>query len=200
MSWTDTIPVLSGEMMEDFEKNAGSEERQELDLWFKPRDVINPQPFSRHLVSVSIDGRAGQADGQADADAGMTSHPPSAADTGYWKRFIEPITETLPTLLKELEGITVRVYLAPNLEFLVPDLSDAGCEIYLMEHFFTEHSLGTLWKYLAFAESNRFITTQDPSLFRDVVANLTRTETLAGLGLACWREPRCVDRATQTDW
>ena len=54
MSWTTVFPVLTVEMVEQYEAESTSEERTELDGWFSIQRIINSQPQVRHVVSTSL--------------------------------------------------------------------------------------------------------------------------------------------------
>ena len=54
MSWTSAFPVLTDEMIDQFQVEATKEEQIELDQWFSIKKVINPQPAIRHVVSTSL--------------------------------------------------------------------------------------------------------------------------------------------------
>lgn len=50
-------------------------------------------------------------------------------------------------ILKEARpDVVFRVYLAADLEFLVPDLVAAGCEIKLMANYSIRHNTGAMWR------------------------------------------------------
>ena len=54
MSWTTVFPVLTDEMLEQYEADSTPVEKAELTAWFSVKKVINAQPQTRHVVSTSL--------------------------------------------------------------------------------------------------------------------------------------------------
>jgi hypothetical protein len=79
--------------------------------------------------------------------------------------------------------------LAADLEFLVPDLLLAGCEIYLMQTSSLAHNPGALWRYLAFEEKEKWVTVVDADRAPHMLQDIERTEGTAKVGLGWWRVP-----------
>ena len=54
MSWTSVFPVLSDEMVGQYEAEATAAEKAELAEWFAVKTVINAKPETRHVASFSL--------------------------------------------------------------------------------------------------------------------------------------------------
>lgn len=197
MSWTDTFPVMSEEMVEEFEALATPAEKSELEEWYGVKEIFNVQD-KPHLVSFSIFWNPGGAGREAyptpTREILMTAGE-SGLDLRFeaWQRYIKPVLATVPALLHKSEDVAARVYLAADLDFLVPDFVEAGCEVCLMRHSSLAHAPGAAWRLLAFAEEGRLVTMIDSDGIRDISPDLTRTRAMQKSGLRCWREPICSD-------
>ena len=85
--------------------------------------------------------------------------------------------------------VAFRVYLAADLEFLIPDLVIAGCEVHLMKSSSIRHNPGAMWRFLAFEETDKLVTLVDADRATHPLADIVRTETTAKAGLGFWRVP-----------
>jgi hypothetical protein len=81
------------------------------------------------------------------------------------------------------------VYLAADLEFLIPDLVIAGCEVHLMKSSSIRHNPGAMWRFLAFEETDKLVTLVDADRAANPLPDIVRTETTAKAGLGFWRVP-----------
>ena len=180
MSWTDAFPVMSEEVVEEYEMLATADEKLQLEEWYGVKETFNVKD-KRHLVSVSLFWKPANITDPAypeptrDAlSAGSGADPRSEP----WERYIQPILETVPALLSKFDDVAVRVYLAADMDFLVPDLVQAGCEVYLMKHPSLAHAPGTAWRTLAFAEKDRLVTLEDSDRIRGKPHDLKRTRAM----------------------
>ena len=197
MSWTDAFPVMTDEMVEEFEALAIPEEKAELAKWYGVKEVFNAQD-KPHLVSFSLFWKPGWTSNKI-YPAPTREILQSAGELGLdlpfepWSHHIQPVLDIVPALLCKFDDVAARVYLAADLEFLVPDLVDAGCEVHLMRHASLADAPGVAWRLLAFAEQDKLVTMIDAAGVRDVGLDLKRTRTMRKTGLGCWREPICMD-------
>ncbi len=197
MSWTDAFPVMSDEMVEEFEARATPAEKAELEEWYGVKEIFNAQD-KPHLVSFSLFWKPNN-------NSGKTYPTPTreilmtAGELGLdlnhepWPHYIQPVLDTVPALLSKFDDVAVRVYLAADLDFLVPDFEEAGCEVYVMRHSSLAHAPGVAWRLLAFAEKDRLVTMIDAGGIRDIALDIKRTRTMQKTGVGCWREPICSD-------
>ena len=197
MSWTDTFPVMSAEMVDEFEALATPGEKAELEEWYGVKEIFNAQD-KPHLVSFSVFWKPGSTANKAyptpTREILMTAGK-LGLDLPFepWSHHIQPVLDTVPALLSKFDDVTARVYLAADLDFLVPDFLEAGCEVYLMRHSSLAHAPGAAWRLLALGEKDRLVTMIDSDGIRDVALDLKRTRTMQKTGLGCWREPICID-------
>lgn len=197
MSWTDVFPVMTQEMVEEFEELATPAEKVELEELYGVKEIFNAQD-KLHLVSFSVFWKPSKASKKV-YPTPTREILMNAGELGLdlrfepWPHYIQPVLDTVPALLSKFDDIAARVYLAADLEFLVPDFVEAGCEVYLMRHPSVAHAPGVAWRLLAFAEKDRLVTMIDSDGIRDVALDIRRTRTMEKTGLACWREPVCFD-------
>lgn len=197
MSWTDAFPVMSDEMVEEFEQFATPSEKAELEEWYGVKEILNAQD-KPHLVSFSLFWKPGNASKKV-YPTPTREILMNAGELGLdlrsepWANHIQPVLEMVPALLCKFDDVVVRVYLASDLEFLVPDLVEAGCEVYLMRHPSLAHAPGVAWRLLAFAEKDKLVTMIASDGVHDIGHDLKRTRTMQKTGLGCWREPVCID-------
>ena len=197
MSWTDSFPVMSEEMVVDFESLATPFEKEELAEWFGVQEIFNPQD-KRHLACLSLfwkPASASESGFPAPTREILLPTGEREAEDGIepWSQYFLPILETVPPLVSQVDDVTVRIYLAADLAFLVPDLVGAGCEVYLMRHPSLAHAPAVAWRVLAFSEKDRLVTLTDSTRLRDIALDIKRTRAMDQGGLACWREPVTFD-------
>jgi hypothetical protein len=195
MSWTDTFPVMSNEMVEQFEALSTPTDKAELNDWYAVSGIHNAQD-NRHVVSTSLFWKpvnSSEKPYPAPTREILETERESDQHSTPWNSLIQPVLETVPALLSKFDDITVRVYLASDLEFLLPDLVEAGCEVYLMGSPSLAHAPGTAWRTLAFSDKDRLITLVDADQMRNVAHDIKRTRAMDKGGHSCWREPVITD-------
>ncbi len=198
MSWTEIYPIMTEDLVEEFEELATADERAELEEWFGVREVFNEQRSKKHLISVSMFWKPSQASKKPYPEPTREIlMNPSEFDLDLrfepWPHYIEPILETVPKLLKTYDDVAVRVYLAADLDFLVTDFVEAGCEVFLMRHPSIAHAPGVAWRVLAFSEKDRLVTMMDADRIREAAADIERTRAMERDGLGVWRVPVALD-------
>ena len=193
MNWTDVFPVLDDAMVDEFEDEATRPERRELADWFAVQRVVNCRNAG-HIVSVSLFWK------------NIRSHEPEivikdrAMFMGVgrrrkllrfdpWGHYAEPLIKGALWVQVNRPDVAFRVYLAADLEFLIPDLVIAGCEVFLMKSSSIRHNPGAMWRFLAFEETDKLVTLVDADRAATPLADIVRTETTAKAGLGFWRVP-----------
>lgn len=106
-----------------------------------------------------------------------------------WTMYLMPLLEAANAIRRSREDLTFRVYLAEELAFLLPDLTKAGCEIFVMSEPSVAHNPGAMWRFLAMEEGERGVTIIDADRGQKVLADVARTDILMGCGLGVWRIP-----------
>lgn len=196
MSWTESFPVLTEEMIDDFEQLSTPLEKSELQRFYEVKEILNPQT-SAHLVSISLfsvadpdDSARPESSSPSDSTAKIS---PVTPDKDAWIQLIQSLLEDIRVFLEKSEGVVVRVYLAGDLDFLAPALTKAGCEVYLMGFFSGNPAPASTWRLLALSEPGRLVTILAPQMLRDGELNLERTHAMQRSGLSCWRQPLPLD-------
>ena len=193
MSWTQVFPVLTEEMVEEYELTAPPDEREELAGLFGVARWMNRRRDAQHVVSTSLFWK------NAREDSPPLPEPTrelmvNAAEEGLaerfapWQHYIEPVLQAAEMLSMTNPEAVFRVYLAADLAFLVPELTDAGCEIALMRHSSLAHNPGAMWRYLAL-EERKLVTVIDADRALELEGDMARTVETSRVGLGYWRVP-----------
>lgn len=74
-----------------------------------------------------------------------------------WDHYVQPLLEGAAALRLGRPDIVFRVYLAADLEFLIPDLVEVGCEVFRMRGSSILHNPGAMWRFLAMEEEGRWV-------------------------------------------
>lgn len=106
-----------------------------------------------------------------------------------WSLYVAPLLKGARILQKDRPDVTLRVYLADDLRFLIDQLVDHGCEVYVMEGSSIAHNPGAMWRFLALSEGERGVTVIDADRAPGVMADLARTEVIKSAGIGIWRVP-----------
>lgn len=199
MSWTEVYPVMDEDMVDEFETAATPEERTELEEWYGVREVFNAQPDKKHLLAFSLFWKPSAASKKV-YPTPTREILMNAGELGLdlrfepWPHYIQPILDEVPKILEQFDDVAVRVYLAADLDFLVEDMVEAGCEVFLMRHPSIAHAPGVAWRVLAFAEKDRLVTMVDADRLKEVAADIERTRAMERTGLGTWRVPVMIDQ------
>lgn len=197
MSWTDVFPILTDQMVEEFTADATLEDKEELEGFHGVAEVFNPQD-KPHVVSCSLFWK-NVRNGDSDLPEPTTELMKKASEMGLalrhdpWEHYVLPLQREVPELRERLPDVAFRVYLANDLEFLIPALVKAGCEVFLMKGSSIRMAPGALWRYLPLEMPKNLITVMDVERVPIIEADLVRTRMMAEAGLGCWRVPQTGD-------
>lgn len=193
MSWTDIFPVFNELQITEYEVGVTVEEAELLEGLFGVAKCINPR-VGKHLVATTLfwkkmvveEGQLPPVTRERMINARklglMSQYEP-------WSHYVVPLIEGAVKLKEARPDIVFRVYLAADLEFLVPDLVGAGCEVMLMKSSSIVHNPGAMWRFLALEEKDRWVTITDSDIARDILPSVERTELVVKSGLGLWRVP-----------
>ena len=199
MSWPDIYPILTDEMVELYECDVTATARNELDDAFAVRRLVNARQC-KHLVSTSLFWKNPGAE-EAELPPITKELMQNAAKHGLvsrhapWDHYVLPLLQGAVLLQTERPDIVMRVYLAADMEFLLEDLVNVGCEVALMHGSSLRHSPGAMWRFLAFEDSERWVTVIDADHATEMMASIERTEIIMASGLGLWRLPYVFDAA-----
>lgn len=200
MTWSDVFPILTDELYDDYLASASKKARKEAETWFSEQRTINPRDVG-HIVSVSLfwkNIRSEQPDIVIRNRADFMSAGKRRKLLRFepWSHYVAPLLEGSYRLHASRSDVAFRVYLASDLEFLIPDLVEAGCEVRLMKSSSLRHNPGAMWRFLAFGDTGKLVTVVDADRARLVELDVARTEAMAQSGLNWWRVP--VGRAERS--
>ena len=105
-----------------------------------------------------------------------------------WGSYVEPLLLHSKAAMEKHPHVTFRLYLAADLDFLIPELTALGWEIYLMKSPSIRYSPGGFWRFLAL-EDDALVTVIDTDRMGEVSDEIQRTEGMHRMGLGLWRVP-----------
>lgn len=192
IGWQSILPFLTDAHIAEYEASATAEEREQLDEWLDVERVINPRP-ARHVVAGSLFWK--------NVDVNDPELPTPTLDLLQnarkhglvrrfepWKHYIEPLLEGAARIAQRQHDVTVRVYLARDLEFLVPMLTQ-HCEVRLMRHASVRAQPGMMWRFLAFEEAADIVSIIDADALGHGAENIMQlSESLEARGVGTWRQ------------
>ncbi|WP_367871107.1 hypothetical protein [Luteolibacter sp. Populi] len=202
MSWTDIFPLLDDSMIEAFEAGVTTAEREEFAEWFEVKEIHRPdgkgndahESPEKHVVSVTLFWKHVNG-GDPDLPVPTRDLLIDARRLGLVKRFspwdcyIDPIFLYGPDAMKRHPEASFRIYLAADLDFLIPELIGAGWEVHLMRSPSIRYCPGGFWRFLALEEAGTLVTVIDSDRIGQVSGDIERTELMNRLGLSLWRVP-----------
>jgi hypothetical protein len=105
-----------------------------------------------------------------------------------WDSYIAPLLLHTRAAAEGHPEVTFRLYLANDLEFLIPELTAVGWEVWLMKSPSLRYCPGGFWRFLALAD-DALVTVIDTDRIGEVAGEISRTEGMAAAGLGLWRVP-----------
>jgi hypothetical protein len=106
-----------------------------------------------------------------------------------WDSYIDPLLLHSTEAMKRHPDVEFRLYLAADLDFLVPELTEMGWEVHLMKSPSLRYCPGGFWRFLALEEPGALVTVIDTDRMGEVSGEIARTELMAEMGLGLWRVP-----------
>ncbi len=195
MSWTETFPILSDELISEYRAGATSSELAVCNEWTNITQVLNESsPSARHIVSFALYWkplRESEPD-LAKPTLGNFKNPRISGRVegeSLWGGRVAPLLKIAREILPRRPDICFRVHLAADLAFLAEDLTRAGCEVVLMQSSSLRDCPGALWRFLPLEERGKLITVSTATTSQDVEQDIARTEAIARAGLGLWRVP-----------
>ena len=191
MSWSQCFPIFDDEMVSRFSRDASDREKAEMEELFGIERIINPKPHAEHLVSSSLFWKR---DVEVQ-DLGLITREmmENAEALGLqgrfppWRHYVTPLLEGADLLRRHRKDASFRVYLANDLSFLIDDLVEAGCEIYLMMSSSICHNPGAMWRFLALEDQFATVTVTDADRARNVLADVERSIAARKADVGGWR-------------
>lgn len=202
MSWTDIFPVLDDEMRCAYQEGVLATEKEEFEELLGVRrveagdwgGVSASGQRARHIVSATLFWKH-VSEGDPDLPVPTRERLVDARRMGLVKRFdpwdsyFEPLFTHTRGAVERHPDVTFRLYLAADLEFLVPELRDMGWEVCVMKSSSIRYCPGGFWRFLALEEEGALVTVIDTDRMNEVSHEISRTEAMAEMGLGLWRVP-----------
>ena len=191
MNWTEIFPILTEELVEEFHEKVTEEERMEFEFLFGVDRIIN-ESESQHVLAISLFWKNVDGSDQ-ELPAPTRELMKTATEKGLvrryapWEHYVQPLLKGAKEIQAKRPEITVRVYLAADLAFLIPDLTAVGCEIYLMKSSSIRHNPGAMWRFLSLEDAGYLVTVMDADRLPDYAWVVRRTESLREMDAGTWR-------------
>ena len=184
---------MDDEMVEVFRKEASEQEKEALAQLFAVKSVHNVRE-TEHVVATGLFWKpAGLGEPEYPSPTKELMQNPrkfglSSRFKNPWKHYVEPVFKAALHLREIRPDLVYRVYLAMDLEFILSDLVNAGCEVHLMKTSSIYHNPGAMWRFMAM-EEDCLVTMNDADLAANLIHDVERTELVAEGGLNFWRSP-----------
>jgi hypothetical protein len=196
MPWSDIFPILSDEMVEEA-----------VTRWTEADETLYQDEFGVEYAT----GRRGSSFGsilsvslfckatnQRDEYVPVTdsevlrSLEGSGIRHNPWSHYVQPLLDHGPGIVEERPDVTLRVYLAKDLEFLVPSLTSFA-EVVVMRGSSERSAPGMLWRFLALGENGVSVTMLDADLISTTLEKIRVTDFLPQANVGTWRVPALTD-------
>jgi hypothetical protein len=193
MSWTEAFPVFTDAQVEEALGQFSPDDEAVFQNEFGIDSVSGRTGVpGGHLLVFSLFCKATSSeDGEV---AGLTAEMLKApADFGLkfrhnpWDHYVEPLLQHGPAIVTSRPDLTLRIYLAQDLKFLVPMLAPFA-EVVVMKGSSVRSAPGMLWRFLPLDEG-RYVTVLDADLASTSLIKIRVTERLFEAGLGYWRIP-----------
>ncbi len=217
MSWTDIFPVLTDEMVAEYEALRTAEEAAQFEEWFGierkwrgdsrfqiqdssvrcsgVNSVSEVKPKGpRHIVSTTLFWKHVMGT-DPDLPVPTRERLVMAKRLGLvkrfkpWESYVEPMLGYSQTVMERNPDVQFRLYLAHDLEFLVEDFVALGWEVILMKSPSVRYSPGGFWRFLALEEKKALVTIIDSDRMSEAEGEIARTKLMHEMGLGLWRVP-----------
>lgn len=194
LGWESYLPFLTDTHITEFETTVDSNERTELARLFAIDDIINAKP-GRRVLATSLFWKHAGPKGPPLPKLSLEILREAkklglAVRADPWTHYVLPLLRGAALLHEEFSDLAIRVYLAKDLDFLVPELVKT-CEVVLMKHSSLQHNPGAMWRFLAMEDGPEVVTITDAD--RMVVAarvQCQRSRRVINEEIATWRCPR----------
>ena len=197
VNWLTIFPVLSEEMMESYMNQASEADQSFYEEWLgvdsvhaSDRNLMNaPQCVSATLFWKHVNGD------DPDLPKPTREMMVNARRDGLvkrfcpWESYVEPLLYHSQAAVKAHPEVQFRLYLANDLDFLIPELNELGWDVYLMKSPSIRYCPGGFWRFLPLAEEGTLVTCIDTDRMDEVSGEIARTEAMAELNLGLWRVP-----------
>ena len=106
-----------------------------------------------------------------------------------WGSYVEPLVTHTRVAVEKHPDVTFRLYLAGDLDFLLPDFEGLGWEVRVMKSPSIRYCPGGFWRFLPLEEKDALVTVIDTDRMNEVSNEIQRTEAMEQMGLGLWRVP-----------
>lgn len=143
------------------------EEQEELNEMFRVQKIYNPIGNShKKVVSFSLFWKAPYPDEFAPVITEYSVFNEivqfSRKKCSFYEKYVSPMVQNIQRHHELHPNWVFRIYLASDLEFLVPKILEPHIEIYLMSSSSIYHNPGAMWRFLVFDDLDvDFVSIQD---------------------------------------
>lgn len=197
MCWLDIFPVISGVMLDAYQRSVSDDDRNCYEDWLMVGDIHLSGRMvqgAQHCVSATLFWKHVNGD-DPDLPVPTREMMVNARRDGLvkrfcpWESYVEPLLYHSQRAMKEHPNVQFRLYLANDLDFLISELNELGWDVYLMKSPSIRYCPGGFWRFLPLEEEGQLVTVIDTDRMDEVSGEIARTEAMAQLGLGLWRVP-----------
>ncbi|MEN8695554.1 MAG: glycosyltransferase family 2 protein [Akkermansiaceae bacterium] len=193
MSWSDIFPILTDEMVRQYQEEATKAEKKELGGLFEVSEVLNRQESDHVMVTTLFWKPASREDSDYPSPSRELMENPAKAGlssrfSNAWQHYVQPLFDGALVIKKQRPEVCLRVYLANDLSFIAEELVEAGWEVRVMKSSSIRANPGAMWRFLAM-EDGVLATMSDSDQAVFFLDDIERTEAMAEGGLKYWRRP-----------
>ncbi len=206
MSWSEIFPILSENHLKQYQKNApesyqkaqreaflvdsvhapksrSSIKKSNKNVTLRPKHIVSVTLFWKNIMPTEPEVCFHCMDDLINARRNGT-----VSRFSPWENYVEPMLHQAPWAMSENREVEFRVYLANDLQFLIPELTAVGWTVHLMKSASERYCPGGFWRFLAL-EEDALVTVVDADRAAACHSEIKRTETMHELGLGLWRVP-----------
>ena len=201
MSWTDIFPVLTDDLLNAYTEGATPSERSDMENWLGIGGV-HPATARRavrrgrrkQVVSATLFWKM-VLGSDPDLPTPTRERLVMARQMGLVKRFspwtsyVEPLIDYSAQAMDRHPDVEFRLYLASDLDFLSPDFTGMGWNVYLLKSPSLRYCPGGFWRFLALEDPGSVVTVIDTDRMNVVDGEIARTRMMDEMGLGLWRVP-----------
>jgi predicted SAM-dependent methyltransferase len=153
MSWTTVFPVLTDEMVDEYQAGATATEKARLDEWLGVEAVFNARHDLREVAALALFWKnvdVGEPDLPEPSEEALRSDRYRSERSGLtpWEAYVQPVLDGAAKLRHSHPEVNLVVHLARDMAFLTDRLVVEGCEVRLMRSSSLRLMPGLLWRYL----------------------------------------------------
>jgi hypothetical protein len=177
---THFFPTFGEAEVRRYQTERSPDEQRDLDQMFEVAEVLFPK-LGHHVLSTSLYCWPHDPENKritpVNKETLQQPHPSVKGNDSWWNVYLIPLLLSLDQVRSPW---TVRIHLAPDLEFLIPVLKHPKVELRIMRHISTNTIPGMLWRYLPLEDDVILMARGTDTLWPDRVVQAAIPRMLSG--------------------